>query len=223
MYTLMLIDDNPMAVDLIKHCFGPEEINIVYLDGLDKTTSLNANELLQMDAFLVDYHFPHCSGKSIVSLILKKIGNLRPIFILTEETSQTVKLQLLEQPLADYLPKSLPPHELKLRIINKIQQSKEKFKIKNQEFEVDMEFDKLQIHGEEVELTQKEFKMMKFLIQNGSKGLRTDFLSNIWSDTQVLPATLNTHIYNINKKLKAFGYRLDQGQDEDHIVLIRKE
>ena len=71
--------------------------------------------------------------------------------------------------------------------------------------------------GEPVELTAKEFALLRLLIHHRDEVLRRDvILDQVWGDDwDVFPRTVDTHIANLRKKLE------DDPADPRYIVNVR--
>lgn len=67
---------------------------------------------------------------------------------------------------------------------------------------------KIALDGIEVEnLTSKQVKLMNLFLANKTRVVeRKQILEKIWGDTTVHPKTIDVHLYNLRRKLSAYGY-----------------
>jgi two-component system phosphate regulon response regulator PhoB len=73
--------------------------------------------------------------------------------------------------------------------------------------QLDLEFRRCLIDGEEVKLTRKEFELLAYLIKHRGKICsREQILSRVWSDeVLVLDRTIDVNITRLRSKIGAYG------------------
>ena len=73
--------------------------------------------------------------------------------------------------------------------------------------QLDLEFRRCLVDGEEVKLTRKEFELLAYLIKHRGKICsREQILSRVWSDeVLVLDRTIDVNITRLRSKIGAYG------------------
>lgn len=202
MYKLLLVDDSPIIYDLISSIFFASA-EVSFSGHCDDIFNIDAETLLSFDGFIVDYHMPSFSGLDVHAHFTSLIGEQRPFFLLTQDERLALKVRVLKTTITDFLSKEMPDEEIKERVLNKLQRNviPRHFKWRS------LSFDNQNLtccEGDrKLQLTTKELLTVKALVENGGKLSRADLIEAIWKSDHVLPSTLNTHIYNLNKKFQS--------------------
>ncbi len=130
-----------------------------------------------------------------------------PVIILTAKDSEIDKVIGLDQGADDYMTKPFSILELTARIRSLLRRSGFHTE-KNQCFSqggLEIDFDGRTVHvlQEQVELTLKEFELLKYLVQHKGKAVsRQELLNQIWGyDFVGESRTLDVHINSLRRKL----------------------
>lgn len=176
------------------------------------------------DLILLDIMLPDEDGLSI----LKKIRNAPetkkiPVIMVTAKTTEIDKVKGLDLGADDYLTKPFGVMELISRVKALLRRSKgmeeEKF-LTLGNISVDFEKHTVYVDDEQVELTFKEFELLKLLIQNQGIVLKRDvIMDRIWSlDYEGESRTLDVHIKTLRHKLKDSGNRIKTVRNVGYIM-----
>lgn len=176
------------------------------------------------DLILLDIMLPDEDGLSI----LKKIRNAPetkkiPVIMVTAKTTEIDKVKGLDLGADDYLTKPFGVMELISRVKALLRRSKgmeeEKF-LKLGNISVDFEKHTVYVDTEQIELTFKEFELLKLLIQNQGIVLKRDvIMDRIWSlDYEGGSRTLDVHIKTLRQKLKDEGNRIKTVRNVGYIM-----
>lgn len=176
------------------------------------------------DLILLDIMLPDEDGLSI----LKKIRNAPetkkiPVIMVTAKTTEIDKVKGLDLGADDYLTKPFGVMELISRVKALLRRSKgmeeEKF-LKLGNISVDFEKHTVYVDDEQIELTFKEFELLKLLIQNQGIVLKRDvIMDRIWSlDYEGESRTLDVHIKTLRQKLKDGGNRIKTVRNVGYIM-----
>lgn len=176
------------------------------------------------DLILLDIMLPDEDGLSI----LKKIRNAPetkkiPVIMVTAKTTEIDKVKGLDSGADDYLTKPFGVMELISRVKALLRRSKgmeeEKF-LKLGNICVDFEKHMVYVDEEQIELTFKEFELLKLLIQNQGIVLKRDvIMDRIWSlDYEGESRTLDVHIKTLRHKLKDSGNRIKTVRNVGYIM-----
>ena len=207
MKKILIIDDEIHIVELLKFNLENNGYKVDYsYDGFDGY--LKTKEF-QPDLILLDWMLPNISGIDL----LKKIRSDEtleqiPVIMLTAKNMEEDKLEGLEDGADDYITKPFSVKEVLARITSVLRRykytSNEKIEVlKADDIQVNVNKHIVTKNGQEIELTLKEFQILKLLIENkGNVLTRTFLLDKIWGyDYYVETRTLDVHIRHLRKKI----------------------
>lgn len=170
-------------------------------EGLDKSLSGD------YDVLIVDWMLPKMSGIDIVKRF--RDHNKKGIVImLTAKNNEEDLLDAFEVGVDDYVTKPFSPRELGARIQAHLRRYYDVSKRRNLEFgntNINLDLHQVEINGEKIELTKKEFDLFYYLIQNMNTVLSRDMILNeVWDfsydgDTRIV----DVHIFKLRSKLEA--------------------
>ena len=204
MKKILIIDDEIHIVELLKFNLENNGYKVDYsYDGFDGY--LKTKEF-QPDLILLDWMLPNISGIDL----LKKIRSDEtleqiPVIMLTAKNMEEDKLEGLAD---DYITKPFSVKEVLARITSVLRRykytSNEKIEVlKADDIQVNVNKHIVTKNGQEIELTLKEFQILKLLIENkGNVLTRTFLLDKIWGyDYYGETRTLDVHIRHLRKKI----------------------
>lgn len=207
MKKILIIDDEIHIVELLKFNLENNGYKVDYsYDGFDGY--LKTKEF-QPDLILLDWMLPNISGIDL----LKKIRSDEtleqiPVIMLTAKNMEEDKLEGLEDGADDYITKPFSVKEVLARITSVLRRYKytsiEKIEVlKADDIQVNVNKHIVTKNGQEIELTLKEFQILKLLIENkGNVLTRTFLLDKIWGyDYYGETRTLDVHIRHLRKKI----------------------
>lgn len=207
MKKILIIDDEIHIVELLKFNLENNGYKVDYsYDGFDGY--LKTKEF-QPDLILLDWMLPNISGIDL----LKKIRSDEtleqiPVIMLTAKNMEEDKLEGLEDGADDYITKPFSVREVLARITSVLRRykytSNEKIEVlKADDIQVNVNKQIVTKNGQEIELTLKEFQILKLLIENkGNVLTRTFLLDKIWGyDYYGETRTLDVHIRHLRKKI----------------------
>lgn len=207
MKKILIIDDEIHIVELLKFNLENNGYKVDYsYDGFDGY--LKTKEF-QPDLILLDWMLPNISGIDL----LKKIRSDEtleqiPVIMLTAKNMEEDELEGLEDGADDYITKPFSVKEVLARITSVLRRykytSNEKIEVlKADDIQVNVNKHIVTKNGQEIELTLKEFQILKLLIENkGNVLTRTFLLDKIWGyDYYGETRTLDVHIRHLRKKI----------------------
>ena len=171
---------------------------------------------------------PHLSGLDVCRRLRKEPDTARlPILMLTAKAEETDKVLGLELGGDDYLTKPFGPKELVARVKALIRRSEEGQGgeiVKAGNLEIDLGRYTVAIRKRAVELTPKEFDLLKALVLAKGRVLPRDYLlDRVWvydRASEIESRTVDVHVRRLREKLgpeaarivtvKSVGYRFDQ-------------
>lgn len=185
------------------------------------------------DLMILDLMLPKMDGLEVCKQLKKeKETTAIPVIMLTAKSQESDKIVGLELGADDYVAKPFSIRELIARIKAVLRRVREKGKLPEVlrigDLTLDSEKIAVTVKGKPVELTAKEFELLKTLIQAKGRVLSRDFLlDTIWGFNNALEIqtrTVDVHIRTLRKKLKSeagrivtvknYGYRFEYEDQE---------
>lgn len=203
---ILVIDDEEHILELLK--FNLE------LSGFDVCVSSEANEAIELigrekpDLLLLDWMLPKISGIDILRKIRQdeNIYDL-PVIMLTAKNMEDDKIQGLNVGADDYITKPFSIKELMARINTVLRRyrvsDKSQSIIEAGNIVLNTDQHGLTVDGHAVDLTRKEFELLKLLMENRGKVLKRDYLlEKVWGyEFYGETRTVDVHIRHLRKKL----------------------
>ena len=160
------------------------------------------------DIGIFDLMLPGMSGLELIEKIRKdeQLHNF-PVIILTAKDSEIDKVIGLDQGADDYMTKPFSVLELTARIRSLLRRSvaysEESHGFYDGGLEIDFDGRTVHVMQKQVDLTFKEFELLKYLILHKGKAVsRQELLNQIWGyDFVGESRTLDVHINSLRRKL----------------------
>jgi two-component system alkaline phosphatase synthesis response regulator PhoP len=197
------------------------------LEGYQVTGERNGIRALEkaregrFDLMILDLMLPGLDGLEICKQ-LRTEGNSTPILMLTAKSQEVDKVLGLELGADDYVTKPFSPRELLARVKALLRRNRPAENVLVQEIsfgdvEVDFRGYSVRKNGEPVELTVREFELLRLLVSHPDQVLRRDtILNEVWGDEwDVFPRTIDTHVVHLRQKLER------DPSNPRHIVNVR--
>ena len=189
--TILIVDDEKPIMDILVYNLKKEGYDT--LEAGDGQTAVNIALEQKPDLILLDIMLPGMDGLTVC----KKIRNTLniPIIMLSAKDEEIDKILGLELGADDYITKPFSVRELMARIkanLRKADQSKKEIesiapsqsnthKIKVGQLELDLEKFEVKIGKNVIDLTLREFEVLKFLAsQPGQVVTRDTLLEKVW-------------------------------------------
>ncbi len=221
---ILLVEDEASIANFIKDGLTEEGFT-VDLAGNGKTGLQMALDYLDdYDVILLDWMLPGLSGIEICRAIRKENKDIPVIFLTAKDTIDDVVFGL-DTGANDYIRKPFAFEELLARIrVLMRSRTGESVTFRCRDIEMDVEAHRVTKNGRTVELTQKEFALLEFLLRNkGKVSRRTRIIEKVWDihfdyDNSVIDVYINF----LRKKLddpgrgsfietiRGVGYRLNE-------------
>ena len=207
MIKVLLVEDNIEISENIVEYFKEEmEIEAVY-NGADAIEYLN---IYSYDIVILDLMLPEVSGMSVLSYISKSCLNTG-VIILTAKEELGDKLKAFNLGANDYLTKPFFFFFLKARI-NSILKSIGKVKRPNilefKDMQIDMKVKKANINGNELDLNEKLYKLLEYMVINkGVLLFKEQIFDNVCGyNSDAATEIIEVYISRLRKQLGSFGY-----------------
>lgn len=211
MQTILLVDDEQRMLDLIELFLIPQGYKCI-----KETSSRNAIEILkkeQINLILLDVMMPELDGWEVCKLI-REFSNV-PIIMLTARTDKLDLVKGLNTGADDYITKPFDDRELIARVnalLRRTSNETNHTSITYDDFILDTEMYSLRYLDRKIQLTMKEFTIIKALISRPFKTYtREELLQVAWEyETETDIRTVDSHIRNLRDKLKKARFPTDR-------------
>ena len=202
MEILIAEDEANIAEPLRKNFLEEGHHATIAVDGEE---ALKLADKLQFDIIVLDWKMPKASGLAVCKKIREK-DDKTPIILLTALTQISNKVDALNAGADDYLTKPFSFNELLARIKAVVR----RYNITTETLEYDdLTLDLITrkvetISGKSIDLTEKEFDLLRYLIQNkGGVVDKERLCKEIWNlDFVPTTNTCEVTIKNLRKKLE---------------------
>lgn len=212
---ILIVDDEKDIVRMIDYNLKKEGFRTIAAYDGAKALSLAVKEF--PDLIILDLMLPEIDGLEVCKELKKDSSTSPiPIIMLTAKTKETDKIVGLELGADDYVTKPFSPKELIARVRALLRRIKEKEKLpdvlKTGNLTIDFARIQVSVGSKPVELTSKEFELLKTLIKAKGRVLSRDYLlDTIWgfdASIDIQTRTVDVHIRTLRKKLKAASGRI---------------
>lgn len=163
------------------------------------------------DLVMLDIMLPDRDGLDILKDLRSRVDTRRlPIIMVTAKTTEIDKVKGLDQGADDYLIKPFGVMELISRVKALLRRSsglQEDAVLQFQNLQMNLEKHRVSIGGETIELTFKEFELLRIFMQNAGIVLQRETLMNkVWgTDYEGESRTLDMHIKTLRQKIGEYG------------------
>lgn len=203
MERILIVEDDENIRQLLKLTLASFNYDLVdFENGKDAYDYLVENKV---DLAILDLMLPGMSGYDILKYIRSSALNKDlPVIILSAKDKELDKIMGLDLGADDYLTKPFSVLELAARIRSLLRRSKqEDHVIHSNDLMIDLDQRIVQIKDQKIELTFKEFELLKYLVKNEGRALpREELINKIWGyDFIGESRTLDVHINSLRKKL----------------------
>lgn len=212
---IYIVEDDSSIRELEKYALLNSGFTV---EGFDNSKELyNALGTNLPVLIILDIMLPGEDGLNILKKI-RQIPNYKyiPVIMVTAKTSEIDAVKGLDMGADDYITKPFGVMELisRIKAVLRRTQTQKVNTVSLDEITIDEERHIVYINGEQVELTYKEYEILKLLIINKGIVLTRDrLMENIWGyDFEQGNRTVDVHIQSLRKKL---------GPSGDHIKTIR--
>jgi two-component system, OmpR family, alkaline phosphatase synthesis response regulator PhoP len=210
---ILVVEDDPSILRGL-------ELNL-QLEGFDTVAATDGERALQLateqvDLVILDLMIPHVHGFQ-VCLKLRAAGNRVPIILLSARSAEEDIVMGLEYGADDYVTKPFRVAELIARVkahLRRQAPGTEVFRFG--EVEVDLAKRLVRRAGEVVEVTQREYDLLAFLVGNEGRAVTRDaILAAVWGEQYLgTDRTVDNFVTRLRQKL-------DQPGEPVHFLTVR--
>ena len=186
---ILIVDDERAIVDILKFNLQKEQFET--LCAYDGAQGLHMAREENPDLILLDVMLPYMDGFEVCKT-LREDGSNVPIIMITAREEETDKIFGLENGADDYITKPFSVRELMARVKANIRrmaaapvpaaaEAEDENVLRIRGLAIDLEKHSVFKQGRELELSQREFELVRFLAQNPDKVVsRQELMSEVW-------------------------------------------
>lgn len=205
--TILIVDDESRMRKLIKDFLSVKEYKIIEAeDGEDALEKFEKNSN-KIDLILLDVMMPKLDGWSVLRQIRMK--SKVPIIMLTARGEEQDELFGFELGVDEYISKPFSPKILVARVEALLRRMVEKadniYNVGG--IELDTDGRTVKVDSKMIELSLREYELLKYLMDNKGIALSRDkILNNVWNyDYYGDSRTIDSHIKKLRHKLGKKG------------------
>ena len=175
------------------------------------------------DLILLDVMLPDENGNEIVKKLRQRSDTKKvPVMMVTAKTTELDLIKGLDSGADDYIKKPFSVMELISRVKALLRRTAPEV-IKQLEIDdllLNDEKREVSINGEHVELTYKEYELLRYMMRNRNIVLSRDqIMENIWGTDYIGESrTLDMHIKTLRHKLGDYGNRIRTVRNVGYVI-----
>jgi len=227
---ILIVDDEKDIVKMLDYNLKKEGFRTISCYDGEDAVDIAVRE--RPNIVILDLMLPGMDGLEVCKILKKETKtSAMPIIMLTAKSQEADKVIGLELGADDYITKPFSPRELIARVKAVLRRTVEKEKLpeilKIGDLMIDFSRISVCVKDKRIELTAKEFELLKTLINAKGRVLSRDFLlDTIWGfdhAMEIQTRTVDVHIRTLRKKLKTeakrivtvknYGYRFELDED----------
>jgi DNA-binding response OmpR family regulator len=213
--TILVVDDESRMRKLIKDFLMQKNYNILEAEDGEKALKTYQENKEKINLILLDVMMPKLDGWSVLRQIRQENKNV-PIIMLTARAEEQDELFGFELGVDEYITKPFSPKILVARVEAILKRAiPDKKELKSYDgIVIDNEGRTVTVDGKPIELSFREYELLKYLLDNENIALSRDkILNTVWNyDYYGDSRTIDSHIKKIRHKL---------GKKGKHIQTIR--
>lgn len=211
MKRILIIEDDPSIAELERDYLEISGFTVILCD--DGAKGLTLIREGGFDLILLDIMLPGIDGLEILRHIRHEVEV--PVLLVSAKKEDVDKIRGLGLGADDYITKPFSPGELIARVqshLSRYERLKNRYENGNaapsltvRGLEIQKDARRVFINGKEINLAQKEFELLLFLVQNPNKVFdREELFSRIWGiDALGDSSTVTVHIARVREKIES--------------------
>ena len=206
---ILVVDDEEDLCEILKYNLDNEGFQTDVAHSAEEALNTNLHDY---DLFLLDVMMGTISGFWLADKLKKEFRINTPVIFLTAKDTENDILTGFSLGADDYIAKPFSVKELVARVkavLNRSRASESDTDgtISIGAIKLDNVKKKVVVEDEKIDLTKKEFEILKLLLENAGKVFsREELLSRIWGeDIIVTDRTVDVNITRIRRKIGKYG------------------
>lgn len=204
---ILVVDDEFRIRKLLVDFLKREGYETVEAKDGEEALDILFEEKQTFDLMILDVMMPKYDGWYILESVRNYMTT--PVVMLTARSDEYDQLKGFKMGADDYVTKPFSPSVLMARINKILKRDKEEVTALDFGYiHMDLQSRQVFLDEEEIQLTPKEFELLRYFINNKGIALSRDKILNaVWNyDYYGDLRTVDTHIKQLRSKLKDYGY-----------------
>lgn len=205
--SILVVDDEARMRKLIKDFLVQKNYSVIEAENGEKALEIFEERKNEIELILLDVMMPKLDGWSVLRQI-RQTSKI-PIIMLTARGEEQDELFGFELGVDEYISKPFSPKILVARVEAILKRTKvNEHDIKNYAgITIDSDGRTVKVDEKDVEMSLREYELLKYLVDNESIALSRDkILNNVWNyDYYGDSRTIDSHIKKIRHKLGKKG------------------
>lgn len=204
---LLLVEDESKVASFISK--GLEEEGYTVDCAYDGKKGLELLRESSYDAVLLDLMLPEVDGLEVLRT-MRSQGLDTPVLIITAKSSKEDVVRGLDSGSDDYLTKPFSFEELLARIRALLRRSKkvDDHLLTYKDMTLNPYNRRLIVHDKEVDLTEKEFMIVEYMLKNSEKALtRREIAEYVWQTQSDSTNIVDVYVNFLRKKMESLSSR----------------
>jgi DNA-binding response OmpR family regulator len=214
--TLLLVEDDPVLRTFLADNLSADGYELLVADGV--RDGLRQLEYKQPDLALVDLRLPDGSGLDLIARVraadgvASRLDPSVPLVVLSGRCGELDRLRGFERGADDFVAKPFSYAELRLRVAAVLRRTRERPRcgvLRVGALSVDPASREVRVRGARVELSQKEFALLRALASDPTRvWTKEELLRDVWGFRSMgTTRTLDSHACRLRHKLALQGDR----------------
>ncbi len=205
--TILVVDDESRIRKLVKDFLMVKQFSVIEAEDGEKALEVFEENKNKISLVILDVMMPKLDGWSVLRKIRQE--SKVPVIMLTARGEEQDELFGFELGVDEYISKPFSPKILVARIEAILKRTKgdPKELIDYDGIVIDQEGRTVTVDGKNIELSLREYELLKYLLENSNIALSRDkILNNVWNyDYYGDSRTIDSHIKKIRAKLGKKG------------------
>ena len=220
---IVIVEDDESIRTMLEYYFKSLNYNVMAFESGEALFDVLGDTVPQL--CILDIMLPGMDGLEILRRLRTHSRTVQtPVIMLTARATEMDKVAGLEQGADDYIAKPFGLMELQARVkavLRRTQNPSQEPLLCYGDLEIDTAAREVHRNGELVELTYKEFELLRMLVtRHGTVVTREEILGQVWGFDYVGETrTVDMHIKTLRKKLgeqyittvRGVGYKVPEG------------
>ncbi|MEE8599486.1 response regulator transcription factor [Euzebya tangerina] len=202
---ILVVEDDKTVAEVVTRYLTREGFEVEHVG--DGAVALARVQDLMPDLMVLDLMLPGVDGREVCRRV-RAVSDI-PVIMLTALGETGDRIAGLELGADDYLAKPFSPRELVARVKNILKRSSGgQAEATSEVLEVDgislnRKSRAVTIHGQSVDLTQREFDLLGFLMEHPKEVFRREvLLEHVWGYTFGDTSTVTVHVRRLREKIE---------------------
>lgn len=202
---IMIVEDDESIRTMLEYYFKSMNHEVMAFESGEAMFDALGNTVPEL--CILDIMLPGMDGLEILNRLRKSSVTAQvPVIMLTARAAEMDKVAGLEQGADDYITKPFGLMELQARVkavLRRAHSTPSEAVLKYEDLEIDPAAREVRRGGELVELTYKEFELLRLLVsRRGTVLTRDEILTNVWGyEFSGETRTVDMHIKALRRKL----------------------